>query len=198
MATKGAIELIPKEVTAVKERAKISHRFLVFSIVFFVLSLATSSALLFYKQDRTSHLESVEEETALQGAGIAQFADIEKKVLGLGAKSSAIPQILSQRDYFSVVLSSVKNSRPSGVVVTGLAMSEDETEVTINGETFNYSELANFLDNLVGSGKGGVLFTQVSLTSVNLKASSGKVSFIIDAIMKKDGLKKPLPGTEEK
>lgn len=197
MATKGAIELIPKEVAAVKERAKISRRFLVLSVVFFVLSLATSSALLFYKQDRASHLESVEEEAALQGADVAQFAGIEKKVLGLGAKSSAIPQTLSQRDYFSVVLSSVKNSQPSGVAVTGLAMSEDETEVTINGETFNYSELANFLDNLIGSGKGGVLFTQVSLTSVNLEASSGKASFIIDAVMKEDGLKKPLPGTEE-
>lgn len=197
MATKEAIELIPKEVTAVKERAKISRRFLVLSVVFFVLSLATSSALLFYKQDRTSHLESVEKEAALQGADVIQFADIEKKVLGLGAKSSAIPQILSQRDYFSVVFSSVKNSQPLGVVVTGLAMSEDETEVTINGETFNYSELASFLDNLIGSGKGGVLFAQVSLTSVNLEASSGKASFIIDAVIKEDGLEKPLPGTEE-
>lgn len=197
MATKGAIELIPKEVTAVKERAKTSRRFLVFSIVFFVLSLVTSSTLLFYKQDRISYLESVEEEVALQGTDVAQFADIEKKVLGLEAKSSVIPQILSQRDYFSVVLSSVKNSQPSKVVVTGLAMSEDETEVTINGETFNYSELANFLDNLVGSGKGGVLFTQVNLTLVNLEASSGKASFVIDAVMKKDGLKKALPGTED-
>ena len=47
MATKEAIELIPKEVTAVKERAKIFRRFSVLSVVFFVLSLATSSALLF-------------------------------------------------------------------------------------------------------------------------------------------------------
>lgn len=195
---KGAIELIPKEVAAAKRRGKFSRRFWAFSLSFLILSGAASAGLFFLKQREISRLKDTEENGARLEADISQFAEVEKKALALEAKSLVIPRILSERDYFSIVLSSVEKSRPSGLTVTGLIMAKDESELMITGKTSSYQKLASFLDNLVNQEKGGALFAQAGLTLVSLDASSGEASFAIDAEMKKGGLRKPLPGKEDK
>lgn len=194
MATKGTIELIPKEIAQAKTRATLLTRIRIISFGIFFISLVALGAIFYYRQTQLSVLEGVETEAFDEEAKIAQYADIEEKTLGLEAKSSAIPQLVSDRNYHSVALAAVEASRPSGIVVAGLVTSSEKTDIDINGSTFSYSQLANFLDNLIDTSKGGVLFSQASLTSVNLDASSGKVNFIIEALIVKNGLKKPLPG----
>lgn len=194
MATKGTIELIPKEIAQAKARAALLSRIKLISFGIFFVSLVAFGAIFYYRQTQLSQLEGVEAEAAVEEEKIAQYAEIEEKILGLEAKSSTIPQLVSERDYLSVALAAVEASRPSGIKVTGLTVSSEETDIDINGSTFSYSELAKFLDNLIAAAKGGVLFSQAGLTSVNLDASSGKINFTIEVLMVKNGLKKPLPG----
>lgn len=190
MATAGTIELIPKEVEAVKERARSARRFQLFAILFFIVSAAVGGLLFYYRQTRAQDLETVQAEVGRHEAAIADLSDIETKVILLRDRTTAIPKIFAERDYLSTALVAVEISRPSNVDVTGMTMERDDTEVAINGETASYSSLADFLDNLVSPQRGGTLFLQVGLTSVNLDPSTGMISFTIEALMRAGGLKK--------
>jgi len=190
MATAGTIELIPKEVEAVKERARSARRFQLFAILFFVVSAAVGGLLFYYRQTRAQDLETVQAEAGRHEAAIADLSDIETKIIGLQDRTTAIPRIFAERDYFSTALVAVEISRPLNVDVTGITMERGDSEVAINGETASYSSLAAFLDNLVSSQRGGTLFLQAGLTSVNLDPSTGTISFTIESVMKAGGLKK--------
>jgi len=192
MATTGAIELIPEEISAVKEQTRTLNRVRVISFVLFFIFGGVSLGLFLLTQQRTSELERLEGESASQVAQIVQFAAIESRVLGLSAKASSLTQILSQRDYFSVVFSSVEGSRPSGLTVSGIETSQGNPTVTVAGSTFSFDRLAEFLENLVASNKGGTLFTDSLLTSVSLDTASGRASFVVEATIGEGGLKKPL------
>ncbi|MDP1710379.1 MAG: PilN domain-containing protein, partial [candidate division WWE3 bacterium] len=144
----------------------------------------------------STQLNNLKQESSKQEAQIAQFAEIEFKVLGLSDKSAALTTILAQRDYFSLGLSAVIASLPSNLKVTGFDAQKDKDTVTINGETSSYVTLASFLQNLVDTGKGGVLFTDAALSSVNLNSATGTAEFIIEATIQKNGLKKPLSSEE--
>ncbi|MDP2734732.1 MAG: hypothetical protein Q8P12_00835, partial [bacterium] len=154
MATAGTIELIPKEVEAVKERARSARRIQFFAILFFVISAAAGGLLFYYQQIQAQDLETVQNEAARHEATIADFSDIETKIVGLQDRTTAIPQIFAKREYFSTALVAVEISRPSGVDVTGMTIKRNDSEVTINGESKSYSSLASFLDNLISPQRG--------------------------------------------
>ena len=176
MATTGAIELIPKEIEAGKARAAQTRLFQLGAILFFIVAVVISGLLFFYQQILAQDLGTVETEAARQEATIGDLADIETKVVSLQDRAAAIPNIFSERDYFSVSLSALAASKPSGVDMTGLSMQEGEREVTVNGETLNYN-----------------LLSQAGLTSVNLDPGTGVITFTIEATIKNNGLRKPLP-----
>lgn len=196
MVEKKSIELIPKEVEAAKERGKLINRLRLAVLGVFVLSAAASGGLFAFARMQVSRLETVEQEASEQEVQVAQFSSTEKKVLSLNAKSSALLQILTEREYFSVLLSSVEKSRPTGLKVAGLSAEAGQSVATIFGETLSYNQLATFLEDLVKSDKGGILFSGASLTSVNLDPSTGKAEFVIEATMIPDGLKKLLSKEE--
>lgn len=192
MAEKKTIELIPKEIEAAKAQEKFLARLKAvgrgalgvgvgFSILFWGGVLAQTARLNFLEGESNKTIEQ-----------ISKFADTERTVLGLAAKSAGIAKIFTERDYFSVLLSAVKVSTPIGVTVTGLSAVKDKALVTISGETLSYNELATFLKNLVDPTKGGTLFTEATLNSVTLDSATGKASFVVELVMKRDGLKKPL------
>ncbi|NIT04398.1 hypothetical protein GTO10_05870 [Candidatus Saccharibacteria bacterium] len=191
------IELIPKEIAAAKERQKLVSRVWLIAGLIFLLSGGASAGLFLYKTSLSSRLSSLEQESAQAIQAIAQFSNVEEKALALEAKSTAIPQVLSARSYFSKALSAIETSRPSGVSVTGVSASTAEESIIINGETPSYSNLSTFLDNLIDEEKGGTLFTQASLTSVNFDPSTGDANFAIEAVMSRGGLEEPLPGEEQ-
>jgi len=193
MATTGAIELIPKEVEAGKARAVQTRFFQLGAILFFIVAAAITGILLFYRQILAQDLDTVETEAARQEATIADLADVETKVISLQDRAIAIPNLFSERNYFSVALSALSVSKPSGVDMTGLSMKTDERELTVNGETLNYNLLSQFLDNLTDPKLGGTLFVEAGLTSVNLDPGTGIITFTIEATMKGNGLRKPLP-----
>jgi len=193
MATTGAIELIPKEIEAGKARAAQTRLFQLGAILFFIVAVVISGLLFFYQQILAQDLGTVETEAARQEATIGDLADIETKVVSLQDRAAAIPNIFSERDYFSVSLSALAASKPSGVDMTGLSMQEGEREVTVNGETLNYNLLSQFLNNLTDPNLGGTLFVEAGLTSVNLDPGTGVITFTIEATIKNNGLRKPLP-----
>jgi len=192
MVEKSSIELIPKEVESARGKELLLRRLRVWGFGFFILSILISGGILTFSLVNATKLDSLKQESAKQIAQITQSADIESKVLGLSEKSVALTRILSQRDYFSIALATVEKSRPVGLRVKGNTLEAGKTSVVIDGETASYVNLAAFLQNLVSSTKGGVLFSGVALTSVNLNASKGAAEFVIEATMQKDGLKKSL------
>ena len=164
--------------------------FFLFIFLFFIVSLLIFGGIFAFRLSLAPKLAGLEEDSAQEVAGIAQFAEIEAKVLGLENKSSALTKILAQRDYFSVVLAAVEPSRPANLKVTGVTIQKDNVLITINGETASYVTLASFLQNLVDDGKGGKLFTNVILSSVNKSNAKGTAEFMIETTTKKDGLKR--------
>ena len=195
MAEKKEIELIPKEIEAAKARESLVRNFRRIGIGFFLFSLLAFGGIFAFSWSLSTKFSELEQDAATEEAQIAQFAEIESKVLGLTNKSSALRQILTNRDYFSIALAAVSDSRPSNLRVTGITAQTDKNVVTINGETVSYVNLAAFLQNLLDPEKGGVLFTDAVLNSVNLNSAKGTAEFVIEATIKRDGLKVSL--TEE-
>uniref|UniRef100_A0A832E0L1 PilN domain-containing protein n=1 Tax=candidate division WWE3 bacterium TaxID=2053526 RepID=A0A832E0L1_UNCKA len=192
MAERKEIELIPKEIEAAKSREARLRQIRLAGFGFFLLSFLIAGGIFAFSWSLSTQLKDLQQESAKQVAQIAQFADVESKVLGLADKSLALTEILTQRDYFSIAVEAVEASRPAELKVTGLTIQKDKTLITINGETANYIVLAAFLQNLLDIQKGGTLFTDVGLSSVNLNSAKGTAEFVIEAITRKNGLKQTL------
>lgn len=191
MVEKRTIELIPKEIEEVKSRTRILLRFRLVGLSIFAVGagfslLAWGSAL-----GQTARLNFTKEGAKAQVVEIARFSDSERKVLGLAAKSIGITEIFAGRSYFSIFLSALQKSVPTGVAITGVSATKDKALVLVSGTVFSYNELAAFLKNLIDLKGGGTLFTDANLTSVSQDTSTGKASFIVEVVMKRDGLKKP-------
>ncbi|HLD96315.1 MAG TPA: PilN domain-containing protein [Patescibacteria group bacterium] len=190
MVERKEIELIPKEIEAAKSKDTLVRRVRLFGFLFFLVSLTIFGGIFAFRLSLATRLAGLEEDSAREVASIAQFAEVESKVLGLENKSAALTKILAQRDYFSSVLAAVAASQPANLKVTGVTIQKDSVLITINGETASYVTLASFLQNLVDDGKGGKLFTSVLLSSVNQNNAKGTAEFVIEATTKKDGLKR--------
>lgn len=189
MAEKSTIELIPKEVEAARGREVLVHRLRLYGFGFFILSILISGGLFALSWSTSAQLDNFKQESAQQVAQIAQFADLEEKVIGLTDKSAALTRVLSQRNYFSIALEAIEKSRPATLKVNGSTLERDKDTVTITGETASYINLAAFLQNLVDPERGGALFTGAALTSVNLNAARGTAEYVVEATMRSDGLK---------
>ncbi|OGC44486.1 hypothetical protein A2V54_01120 [candidate division WWE3 bacterium RBG_19FT_COMBO_53_11] len=190
MVERKEIELIPKEIEAAKVQEVLLRRFRLASFGFFLLTLLIFGGIFAFRLSLTAQLDNLKQQSASEKAKIAQYADVESKVLGLEYKSSSVTEILSQREYLSIALSAVSASQPSGLKVTGVDVTRGENTATINGESANYVILAAFLQNLVDKDKGGALFTDALLSSVTLNSSKSKAEFVIEAAMLKNGLRK--------
>ena len=192
MVERREIELIPKEIEAAKGQEVLLRKFRLVSFGFFFLTLLIFGGIFAYRLSLSAQLDNLKKQSASEVAKIAQYADVESKVLGLTYKSSAVDKILSQREHFSIALAAVSASQPSGLKVTGVDVTRGENTATIKGESANYVILAAFLRNLVDSGKGGKLFADVVLSSVTLNSSKSRAEFVIEATMIKNGLIKPV------
>ena len=192
MIERREIELIPKEIEAAKGQEVLLRKFRLVSFGFFFLTLLIFGGIFAYRLSLSAQLDNLKQQSASEVAKIAQYADVESKVLGLTYKSSAVDKILSQREHFSIALAAVSASQPSGLKVTGVDVTRGENTATIKGESANYVILAAFLRNLVDSGKGGKLFAEAVLSSVTLNSSKSRAEFVIEATMIKNGLIKPV------
>ena len=197
MVEKRGIELIPKEIEAAKERKVLIARLRWAGFGVLGASLGLSLLLWGGVGIQTTRLTSLEEAVGEQTSKVVAFAETEEMVLGLAAKSAVLRKIFTERDYFSLLLEAMEKSTPPGLTVTGLSARRDEARVTISGETLGYVELADFLKNLVNVNLGGTLFTEAALTSVTLDPASGKVDFVAEVTMRRNGLKKSLSGGGE-
>ena len=192
MIERREIELIPKEIEAAKGQEVLLRKFRLVSFGFFFLTLLIFGGIFAYRLSLSAQLDNLKKQSVSEVAKIAQYADVESKVLGLTYKSSAVDKILSQREHFSIALAAVSASQPSGLKVTGVDVTRGENTATIKGESANYVILAAFLQNLVDSGKGGKLFAEAVLSSVTLNNSKSRAEFVIEATMIKNGLIKPV------
>ena len=192
MTERREIELIPQEIEAAKGQEVLLRKFRLVSFGFFFLTLLIFGGIFAYRLSLSAQLDNLKQQSASEVAKIAQYADVESKVLGLTYKSSAVDKILSQREHFSIALAAVSASQPSGLKVTGVDVTRGENTATIKGESANYVILAAFLQNLVDSGKGGKLFAEAVLSSVTLNSSKSRAEFVIEATMIKNGLIKPV------
>jgi len=192
MIERREIELIPQEIEAAKGQEVLLRKFRLVSFGFFFLTLLIFGGIFAYRLSLSAQLDNLKKQSVSEVAKIAQYADVESKVLGLTYKSSAVDKILSQREHFSIALAAVSASQPSGLKVTGVDVTRGENTATIKGESANYVILAAFLRNLVDSGKGGKLFAEAVLSSVTLNSSKSRAEFVIEATMIKNGLIKPV------
>src|SRR3990170_4234093 len=132
MIERKEIELIPKEIEAAKSKDTLVRRVRLFGFLFFLVSLTIFGGIFAFRLSLATRLDGLEEASAREVASIAQFAEVESKVLGLENKSAALTKILAQRDYFSSVLAAVAASQPANLKVTGVTIQKDSGVITNN------------------------------------------------------------------
>lgn len=186
---KSEIELIPEELEEARKRKGIFATIRLVGFAILGVSVFAVVVLFALKQAQTASLASVNQKIETEESRIAEMSEVEAQVFGIADKSNALADILSDRNYYSTLLEALEDSTPSGLTITALSTSTEEEEIGVTGEVENYSALATFLRNSVDPKKGGVLFTEIALSSVSYDPSEGKAQFTATLTMKKDGLK---------
>jgi len=187
MAEKHRIELIPKEVRAVKTRTLLIRSLRLGGFVLLGAVVLVTVGLLAAVQAQTAALEDVQQQVAVEEAKLADLSEVEAKVTGLAAKSAVVGYVFEHRKYYSLLLEALSKSTPDGVTVTGLSVSQGD-EIGLTGEVMSYTHLANFLRDLVDPEKGGSLFTEVGLASVTFNPVEGTAQFAANVTMARNGL----------
>lgn len=190
MIERRAIELIPRELEAEKRRSHMmrSARLLGFGIL--GVAVAGSVIILTFVATQKAATNKIQGQITEKETRIGELSETEEKLFLFASKNSALTGIFQTRRYFSFLFDALKNSTPAGVTVTALTAGASADTITVTGEIITYMELATFLRNLIDPAMGGTLFSEVSLTSVNLNPTEGTAVFIAEVSLTSKGLQK--------
>ncbi|MFZ5425207.1 MAG: PilN domain-containing protein [Patescibacteria group bacterium] len=183
-----SINLIPQEEKQEQVREKAVKAGTVVSLLILLLVLGISGY--YYWQIRSLQQESDGAEARIQELRkeITNLAQIEISARNLDAKFSAVQSIYADRNYFSILLSELSKRVPANVVIANLSLDSGDPIINISGTGSDYISIAQFIktlsdQNFPSAGDGlAALFTNVTLTTVNLDSqnSSAKYFIIID------------------
>jgi len=176
MVEKGKIELIPEEVIGEKKKEKVQRLANAGGVLFLIICALVTVGLLAVLSAQKSALSNVQKQVAAKQAELSSMVDMEKKIIGLDTKSSTLTSVLSERRYYSLLLDALEKSLSYGVSIVSLGIDSNNT-IGITGEVQSYDNLAAFLRDAVDPEKGGSLFEEVILSSVNFSATGGAIQF---------------------
>jgi Tfp pilus assembly protein PilN len=110
-------------------------------------------------------------------------SDVEITVRNLDKKYSALKNIFSNSEKYSLLVAELKARKPSTLELTNVELKLGS--ISINGTAANYVSIAEYINSLlnkkfVGGTKGlEEVFTSVSLNSVNMENSKNSIAFFI-------------------
>lgn len=190
-----AIELIPTEIKEEKRKEKVGKTLKIVSVAVFLVGLVLGVASLGITSAVSLTLGNTKKDVESTLKEIGKFSDLEPQVRLLEVSFSLVQEVLTQRNYYTLLLDGVEESIPLGIYVKGVSASPaavegGSEEARINGSTQTYVDLARFMLNLTDPEKGGSVFSEVFLSAVTLDPTTGTANFDLVVQIKKDGLKK--------
>lgn len=178
------INLIPNSEKKEQVKVKAVKATTIVSIVVLILV----SAVGFYLFTQTSSLKQKMElskgNTDILRQDIQNLSETEIVARNLGQKYATISEIFKTRNYFSIMQDEFKKRVPEFVEIATFGIGRDNT-INVSGEGGDYIAIARFINNLSDMKFEGAdpalsgLFTDVSLSSVNLDTQSSKAKFFI-------------------
>jgi len=182
------INLLPVELKEKKKTEKVKTSLGNLSLVFLVIAglvaFGSSTVLINLKlsgDKQTKDILRVQEK-------IKDLAVVESEASRLESKILSISKIVSTKNKYSVLLSSVSKAAPSEVTITSMT-TFGENKVSVSGTVQSYLVLSKFVTSLMDPGIGGKIFSNADLTGASLDDVSGKIRFSMVLYLKKDSLK---------
>jgi len=180
--------LLPVEVKEQKKTEKVKSSVgnlsLIFLLVAGIIAIASSSILINLKL--TAKKQGADIQKAQEK--IKDLTVVEAEATRLESKILSVSRIISTKNRYSVLLSSVSKASPSEAVITSLT-TFGENKVSISGTVPSYLILSKFVSSLMDPASGGKFFSNADLTGASLDEISGKIRFSMILYLKKDALR---------
>lgn len=182
------INLLPVELKEQKKTEKVKTSLGNLSLILLVIAglaaVVCSAVLINLKltgDGQTKNSQRAQQQIKDLGVVESEASRLESKIL-------SISRIISVKNRYSVLLSSVSKAAPSEATITSLT-TFGENRVSVSGTVQSYLVLSKFVTSLMDPALGGKLFSNADLTGASLDEISGKIRFSMVLYLKKDALK---------
>lgn len=177
------INLLPQDIQAAQSKKstpvqKIVIGLLVLSVIFMAAIFGAN----FYINGR---LGAIASETKKLEDQIVTKQSTESKLLVRNEKAVGVKNILSQRIDYIGMFRTLKGILPDGIKFTDFSFKEGNS-ITINGKALSAQDLSTFTSLLLDPTKGGKMFSDVNLSSIQGR-EDGSFDFTVSAVVAKGG-----------
>ncbi|MBT6401321.1 hypothetical protein HN803_00235 [candidate division WWE3 bacterium] len=178
------INLIPQSEKQEQVKQKAVKTSTVLAIVLFLIVGAIGGYMFYQSTTINKQIASHEDNISNLRGDIQRLEAIEISARNLGQRYSTLKELLSSRNYYSILMEEFEKRIPSTVEIETFGIGRGNT-INVSGTGADYIAIAKFVNDLAnsnfpqaGEGLGGV-FTDVALNSVNLDAQTNKARFFI-------------------
>lgn len=179
----GDINLIPQTEVVEQQKTKAVKTSTVVSIVFLVIVALVSVYLFIVTGGIKKQISAADSSIAYLRGSINNLSLVEISARNLDKKFKVLNTLFSQRPKYSALLEEFNVRKPKEILIDSLDVKTGT--MNVSGSADNYIAIAGFVNNLLnknfdaGNSKLKEVFTAVSLNSVSLEKSTGKVRFFI-------------------
>ncbi len=170
------INLIPQAEVAQQVKVRIVKLSTIISILLLLVVAGVAAYFFYTVKGVRDEIVATEGRIENERQEIIKLANIEINSRILYAKSSTLRAILSQRQYFSKLLTELAASVPESVLIKDFNITENST-ITLTGMGGSYNSIQEFMNNLLAK----EIFTQVELNSVSLDSREDGVNYFLVA-----------------
>lgn len=169
------INLIPQYEVASQTRLKVVRVSSIVSILLLLIIVGISGYYYYNVYQLKQEMSVIDSSITDYRSQITSLTDIEIIARKLYAKTTVISSILSDRNYFSILLEELQTSTPPDVRVADFTMTKGN-KITLTGYGDSYNSIQDFINNLLAND----VFTDVKLNSVGLSNNKDNgVSYFI-------------------
>jgi len=176
------INLLPEE-----EREKVSHEALrkrlnIFSVLILIVAGTALVGTFSYWGVQKRNEQGLKEKIKNKEAEVIGYNQVESLHRVLKDKSQGLIAIFSKQKDFGQFLDQFSQLIPSGVAFADFSVNETG-KLSAAGKAASSSEFSNFLLTLTDEGKGGQLFSSVSIDSLS-RNDKGEYQFSLSGNLK--------------
>lgn len=175
------INLLPQDIQAAQSTKASPIQKVV--VVLLILSILFIGGVFGVNIFANGRLNSVNDEAKKLEEQIVAKQATESKLLVRNEKAIGVKNILAQRIDYIGMFRTLKSILPDGVRFTDFSFKEGSS-ITINGKALSAQDLSTFTSLLLDPSKGGRMFSDVNLSSIQGR-EDGSFDFTVSATVKK-------------
>ncbi len=179
-----AINLLPEQFQERRRKAG-ARRLSVFGAVALLVGVvAVTVGVLAFKAVLAAEIGGLEKSIGDEKAKIVSQKEVELKALTLEKKLAATVKTLREANHYSELLSTLAGTVPGEISLLDLQLSSP-TKFSLSGTAGDYVSLARFIRALVDPSRGGKIFADAGVRSVDLDSQTGGARFALELEIRK-------------